>query len=235
MKKFLIVLMLTIGLASCATTRYANQRTVFEMDEISYVLANYYPQLYEYDLAGVLKVNSLKEVVLEDGTIDYKVNYKFVRYYYRDFNEKMAVVKENYPELYDMYISGVIDIGTVYNYVDKNTGKIKLHVSYRQIYDYYYRHYPGAYGGTRIYYYGPRIYPRAPRRMQPAPPQPRPEPNRPRPGLRPNDRPNNPPQGNPGGNVRPNNPPRQGGNPGGTTRPANPPRQQGGHSGGRRR
>lgn len=229
MKKILTMLMLTVALVSCATTRYANQRTVNQMDEVSYVLANYYPQLHEYYMEGVLRVNSLKEIVLQDGTVDYKVKYDFVRYYYRDFNEKMQVVKETYPEIYEMYISGVIDINSVYKYVDRNTGRIKLHVSYSRIYDYYYRHYPGAYGGTHIYRYGPRPYPLAPRRMQPAPPQPRPEPNRPRPDARPgNDRPNNPPQGNPGGNVRPNNPPRQGGNPGGASRPTQ------GNNGGRR-
>lgn len=232
MKKIFTMLMLTIGLVSCATTRYANQRSVTAMDEVSYVLANYYPQLHEYYMEGVLRVNSLKEIVLQDGTVDYKVKYDFVRYYYRDFNEKMQAVKETYPEIYEMYISGVIDINSVYKYVDRDTGRIKLHVSYSRIYDYYYRHYPGAYGGTHIYRYGPRPYPLAPRRMQPAPPQPRPEPNRPRPDVRPNDRPNNPPQGNPGGNVRPNNPPRQGGNTGGATRPSNPPRQQGGNPGG---
>ena len=173
-------------------------------------------------MEGVLRVNSLKEVVLADGTVDYKVKYSFVRYYYRDFNERIAAVKANYPELYDMYISGVIDIDSVYKYVDKETGVIRLKVNYSRIYDYYYRYYPGAYGGTRIYHYGPRVYPLAPRRMQPPPPQPRPEPNRPRPDARPgNDRPNNPPA------ARPNNPPR--GNQGGGNRPPQ------GNNGGRRR
>ena len=204
MKKYLFIVIMVL-LTACGASKYTSQRTVQEMDEVSYVLANYYPQLHTYYMEGVLRVNSLKEVVLPDGTVDYKVKYNFVRYYYRDFNERIAAVKTNYPELYDMYISGVIDIDSVYKYVEKDTGRIRLHVSYSKIYDYYYNYYPRV-GGVGIYRYGPRPYPLAPRRMQPPPPQPRPEPNRPRPDARPGDRPNNPPQGNPGGNVRPNNP-----------------------------
>ena len=98
MKKILTMLMLTVALVSCATTRYANQRTIKEMDEVSYVLANYYPQLHEYYMEGVLRVTSLKEVVLEDGNVDYKVKYNFVRYYYRDFNERMEAVKNTRSE-----------------------------------------------------------------------------------------------------------------------------------------
>lgn len=223
MKRFylLLVMALMLAVSSCGTARYTSQRSVNEMDEISYVLANYYPQLHTYYMEGVLRVNSLKEVVLPDGTVDYKVKYDFVRYYYTDFNEKIAAVKANYPELYEMYVSGVIDLGSVYRYVDRDSGRIRLHVSYSRIYDYYYHYYPGTYGGLRLHY-RPRPYPLAPRRMQPPPPQPRPEPNRPRPDARPgNDRPNNPPA------TRPNNPPR--GNQGGGNRPPQ------GNNGGRRR
>ena len=195
MKRFylLLVMALTLAVSSCGTARYVSQRSVNEMDEISYVLANYYPQLHTYYMEGVLRVNSLKEVVLPDGTVDYKVKYDFVRYYYTDFNEKIAAVKANYPELYEMYVSGVIDLGSVYKFVDRDSGRIRLHVSYSRIYDYYYHYYPGTYGGLRLHY-RPRPYPLAPRRMQPPPPQPRP---------RPEARPNNPPRGNNGGGNRP--------------------------------
>ena len=223
MKRFylLLVMVLILAVSSCGTARYANQRSVNEMDEISYVLANYYPQLHTYYMEGVLRVNSMKEVVLPDGTVDYKVKYDFVRYYYRDFNEKVAVVKENYPELYDMYISGVIDLGSVYKYVDRDSGRIRVHVSYSRIYDYYYRYYPGVRGGAvHIYQYRPRVYPLAPRRMQPPPPQPRP---------RPEARPNNPPRPQP--NTGPTNPPR--GNQGG--RPATHPQSNNRSEQGRRR
>lgn len=222
MKRFylLLVMALVLSVSSCGTARYVSQRTVNEMDEISYVLANYYPQLHTYYMEGVLRVNSLKEVVLPDGTVDYKVKYDFVRYYYTDFNEKIAAVKANYPELYEMYVSGVIDLGSVYRYVDRDSGRIGLHVSYSRIYDYYYHYYPGTYGGLRLHY-RPRPYPLAPRRMQPPPPQPRP---------RPEARPNNPPRPQP--NTGPNNPPR-GGNQGG--RPTTPPQSNNRGGQGRRR
>ena len=222
MKRFylLLVMVLMLAVSSCGTARYASQRSVNEMDEISYVLINYYPQLYTYYMEGVLRVNSLKEVVLPDGTVDYKVKYDFVRYYYTDFNEKIAAVKANYPELYEMYVSGVIDLGSVYSYVDRDSGRIRLHVSYSRIYDYYYHYYPGTYGGLRLHY-RPRPYPLAPRRMQPPPPQPRP---------RPEARPNNPQRPQP--NTGPNNPPRVG-NQGG--RPATPPQSNNRSGQGRRR
>ena len=222
MKRFylLLVMVLMLAVSSCGTARYVSQRSVNEMDEISYVLANYYPQLYAYYMEGVLRINSLKEVVLPDGTVDYKVKYDFVRYYYTDFNEKIAAVKANYPELYEMYVSGVIDLGSVYSYVDRGSGRIRLHVSYSRIYDYYYHYYPGTYGGLRLHY-RPRPYPLAPRRMQPPPPQPKP---------RPEARPSNPQRPQP--NTGPNNPPR-GGNQGG--RPATPPQSNNRSEQGRRR
>ena len=222
MKRFylLLVMVLMLAVSSCGTARYVSQRSVNEMDEISYVLANYYPQLYAYYMEGVLRINSLKEVVLPDGTVDYKVKYDFVRYYYTDFNEKIAAVKANYPELYEMYVSGVIDLGSVYSYVDRGSGRIRLHVSYSRIYDYYYHYYPGTYGGLRLHY-RPRPYPLAPRRMQPPPPQQRP---------RPEARPNNPQRPQP--NTGPNNPPRVG-NQGG--KPATPPQSNNRSEQGRRR
>ena len=220
MKKFYVFIMMLIMLVSCGTANYASRRTVNEMDEISYVLANYYPQLHEYYMEGVLDVTSLREVVLEDGTVDYKVKYHFIRYYYRNQADRMDALKLHFPELYEMYVSGVIEINSLYKYVEKDTGRIRHHCSYSRIYDYYYRYYPRL-GGSHIYY-----------RARPLPPAPRPAP---RPDVRPNNpprpdaRPNNPPRpNNPG--VQPNRPPQGGGNGGG--RPNNPPRS--GNSGGRR-
>ena len=186
--------MLTMFVTSCGTTSYASRRTVNEMDEISYVLANYYPQLHTYYMEGVLDVDSMKEVVLEDGTVDYKIKYHFMRYYYRNYSDRIDALKLHFPELYEMFVSGVIEINSLYKYVEKDTGVIRHHCSYRRIYDYYYNYYPRL-GGSHIYY-----------RARPLPP-PRPAP-RPAPNVRPEPRPNNPggprPGGNPG-NPRPNN------------------------------
>ena len=196
MKKFLLILlmMLTV-LVSCGTTNYVSRRTVNQMDEISYVLANYYPQLHNYYMEGVMDVDSMKEIVLEDGTVDYKIKYHFIRYYYRNYSDRIDALKLHFPELYELYTSGVIDINSIYKYVDKDTGIIRHHCSYSRIYDYYYNYYPRL-GGSHIYY-------RA-RPLRPSPPPP------PRPRVEP--RPNNGPQQGGGPNVRPNNPPQGGGN-----------------------
>lgn len=196
MKKFLLTLMMMLTiLVSCGTTNYVSRRTVNEMDEISYVLANYYPQLHTYYMEGVMDIDSMKEIVLEDGTIDYKIKYHFIRYYYRNYADRIDALKEHFPELYEMYISGVIDINSIYKYVDKDTGIIRHHCSYSRIYDYYYNYYPRL-GGSHIYYRARPL-----RQSPPPPPRPRVEPRQnhgPQPGVGPNVRPNNPPQG--GGN-----------------------------------
>ena len=212
MKRFYLILLmiLTIIVSSCGTASYASRRTVNEMDEISYVLANYYPQLHEYYMEGVMDVTSLKEVVLEDGTVDYKVKYRFFRYYYRNYSDRMEALKLHFPELYEMYVSGVIEINSLYKYVEKNTGRIRHHCSYSRIYDYYYNYYPRL-GGSHIYYRA-RPLPPAPRpapRVQPNRPSQNPG-NRPPQGGQPRVEPNRPPQGG-----QPNRPPQGGGNPNG--------------------
>ena len=221
MKKYLIIIALAL-LTACGTSRYATQRTIQDMDEVSYVLANYYPQLHEYYMEGVLKVKSIKEAITETGEPAYNVKYSFCRYNYPNFNDRMEALKTYYPEVYQMYLNGVVEITSFYKYVDKDTGKIMHHVSFRRIYDFYY-------GETLVPYHHTRIFYR-PRPLPPPRPRPearpeehrRPEQNRPGPYARPgNDRPNNPPA------ARPNNPPR--GNQGGGNRPPQ------GNNGGRRR
>lgn len=182
MKKFWLFVMLIIMLASCGSSRYLSSRSVREMDEISYVLANYYPQLHTYYMEGVLDVDYIREVTLEDGTVDYKVKYHFIKYYYSNHADMMETLKQHFPELYQLYVSGSIEINSLYKYVEKSTGKIRYHCSYGRIYDYYYHYYP-RFGGSHIYY-----------RPRPVPPPPRPrvEPNRP-----PHSQGNRPPQNRP--------------------------------------
>ena len=195
MKRFYLFIMLIIMLASCGSSRYLSSRPVREMDEISYVLANYYPQLHNYYMEGVLDVDHLKEVTLEDGTLDYKVKYHFIRYYYRNHSDMMETLQLQFPELYQLYVSGSIEINSLYKYVEKSTGRIRYHCSYSRIYDYYYHYYPRL-GGSHIYY-----------RPRPVPPRPRVEPNRP-----PQNPGNRPPQGGqPGGRPGGGNPPRNNG------------------------
>ena len=198
MKRFLLIIAAVL-LTACGTSKYVSQRTINEMDEISYILYNNYPVLHEYFMEGVLDVTTLKEVVLANGETAYNVKYRFIKYRYPEFNDRMSALKEYYPEVYEMYMNGVIELTSFYKYVDKD-GVIRHHVSFRRIYDFYYNDSP-RYGGVRLIY-RPRPYPYF-RPSPPGPRQPRPEarPNNP-PRQRPNTRPNNPPRGNGGGPGR---------------------------------
>ena len=187
MKKLCLLFTLLLMLTSCAAT-YKTTRTVKEMDEISLVLSEYYPQLYTYYIEGVLEVASVKEVVVEDGSPAYNVKYRFIKYYYHNHTEMMEILKNEFPELYQMYVNGVIEVTGMYKYVEKDTGVIRNHVSYRRIYDFYYERTIIPYNHTRLYY-RPRPMPLP--RYQPAPPPPRQNPG-PKPGG------NHRPGGNPG-------------------------------------
>ena len=172
MKKIFTIALVAIMVLACSTAFHS--RRIYDETEISYILANYYPQLSYYYEENVLDIESLREVTLEDNSVSYKIKYHFVRYYYRNYSEKIFELKENFPELYELYISGVIDVNSIYKYVDKSTGKIKKNVSYRNISDIYYNYYLGTYPYDPYYYRRPLL----PRRyIVPVPAQPRPQPN----------------------------------------------------------
>ena len=127
----MLLVVLTTMFCSCFAAN--NSKEIYNSSEITTVLQNYYPQLYEYCEEGVMIIKSLKEVTFDDGSFGYKIKYVFVKRYIED-NEKLEVVKNTYPELYKMYTDGVIDITSVYKYVDKNTGKINVKVVHKPIY-----------------------------------------------------------------------------------------------------
>jgi hypothetical protein len=171
---FLGMLLLAV-VTSCATSALA-QRRITEMDEEAIILKERYPQLFNYYMEGVLKVNSLREYVNENGDVDYNLKYSFVRYYYRNHYDMLDALKTYLPDLHYMYVNGIIEVTSLYKYVDRETGQIRHRARYRNIYDYYYDYYP-RYNGVHIYYH-PRINrPVPPPRHRPTPP--RVEPNRP--------------------------------------------------------
>ena len=137
MKRFLIILALAL-VVSCASTQHVVHTDIVEIDEVAYVLENYYPELFYYYMEGVLQVKSIRENVLANGTVDYDINYEFVRYYYRTYREQMDVLKEYYPELYRRYWNGTIHINSIYKYVDRQSGTIEYSVSYSNHYDTHY-------------------------------------------------------------------------------------------------
>ena len=204
MKKLLLTIISVIVMFSCASGRYislSDPQAEFTATEILY---NEYPELVKYYEEGVLKITSLREVNERDN-IRYKIKYKFVKKYYYDYAERMECLKTHFPELYTLYTNGVIEITSLYKYVD-DYGVIRHHASYRRLYDFYYDYHPYVYpyGGYR-YYYVPR-YRYAPRPQYRPQPKPQPRPSNP-PATRPNPQPNrgtpsNPPRGNGGGSRR---------------------------------
>lgn len=170
-KMAICVVAVALATLSCSAARYAtnnNPQVEFDATEILY---NQYPNLVPFYEEGVLRVTSLVE---RNGVYDIK--YKFVKYHYTDYSEMIACIKEKFPELYNMYSFGLVDITSLYKYVDTSTMEIRYKVGYRRVYDFYYHYVPNVYpyGGYR-YHYIPRPAPRVPK-VSP-PPAPRPKPN----------------------------------------------------------
>ena len=50
--------------------------------------------------------------------------------YINDYNEQMELVRDNFPEFYNLYKQGRVKIYDVYKYTDKKTGKERVGVNY---------------------------------------------------------------------------------------------------------
>lgn len=79
---FILILVASLLLTSCAATRYVSQREVYDREEASMIIYTHYPQLYKFYIDGTLVIRSLIEVVLPDGTTDYRLRYEFTYYPY---------------------------------------------------------------------------------------------------------------------------------------------------------
>ena len=174
MKHFLTII-LAIALVSCSTsyrTIYINTpEKEFDAEQILYQTR---PELIPYYEAGVLKITSMREYRQETAP-RYELETKFVRYYLKSYEEKIQCLKEHFPEMYDQFSKGYIDVHSIYRFVD-NGGNIRYNVNYFRVYDYYYYYLPfmHPYGGYR-YEYMPRPLPRqSPRPPRPQHVQPRP-------------------------------------------------------------
>lgn len=210
MKKIITLLLGILLFVSCGTTRYINLDNTEASHNAVTILYNRHPELVKYYEDNVLLITSMKEIRTDFG-YDYDIRYRFIKYYYKDYTERMLCLKERFPELYVLYTNGAIEITSIYKYVD-DYGEIRYHVSYRNVYDSYYYSYPNVYPHIGRYYYRSRP---VPNRMSPPPPPPKPKPD-----VKPNDRPN------PQRHIQPSNPPKQGGG-NQQVRPNNPQRQGG--------
>lgn len=129
MKKIMFIAALFCTLFS--NTVFAAKEQITDEQEISKVLANYYPTLKNYYDAGVIEIESLQEETLADGETKYDIRYKFVKNYY-DESEIDNVLKEQYPDVYAMKRIGMIKDVSVYRFVYKDTGDILTNVAYNR-------------------------------------------------------------------------------------------------------
>lgn len=227
MKKLLVLFLTAFALCSCSVGRYVAADNVVNR-EAEGILYAQYPELLEYYNEGVLRITSIRDIPNGDGTYLHKLKYKFVKYHYTDYAEKMACLQTRFPEIYDLYCSGLVEITSLYKYVDRNTLQIRHYLSYRRADDYLYDYamfaYP--YGGYHYYYIPRRNY----MWNRPLPPsKKRPPEARPNDHHRPEAKPNNPPRTEPRPEARPSTPPSRQPNtaPRGqqaNPRPSNPPR-----------
>lgn len=89
-----------------------------------------YPLLKQYYDEGVIDVVSVKKVKASNlDTPQYIIRFNFCKHYITDYGEQMEVLKENFPELYELYCNGKIVINAIYEYVADN-GNLKYHISY---------------------------------------------------------------------------------------------------------
>lgn len=54
------------------------------------------------------------------------------RTYIRDYGEQIRLVRENFPEIYDMYCDGLIIIDDVYTYDKDGTERVGVSYRYRE-------------------------------------------------------------------------------------------------------
>jgi hypothetical protein len=51
----------------------------------------------------------------------------------KDYGKQMELVKSHFPEIYENYKNGRVNIDGVYTYTHKKTGAEKVHVSYHYV------------------------------------------------------------------------------------------------------
>lgn len=146
--KRLLWLLAIATVTSCGVSSHA----IEEMDEISYIMYNYYPQLHEYFMEGVLEVHYLKEGYTDEGEKMYNIRYSFCRYEYPNKHDRLDTIRELFPDVYYMYINGLVKITSFYKYVDRNTGEIRHHISFRRNYGFFINRTVFPPNGTRITY-----------------------------------------------------------------------------------
>ena len=127
MKRFMIIAALFCTMFT--TNAFAMKEPVTDEEKISEVITNYYPNLKDYYEAGVISLAYLTEETLIDGSTEYNIRYKFVNSFYGE-DELDTVLKEKYPQVYNLKKMGLVKDVFAYRFVDRETGEIHTNVGY---------------------------------------------------------------------------------------------------------
>jgi uncharacterized membrane protein len=128
MKRFIIAALCMLFTVAA----FAMKEPVTDEEKISEVITNYYPNLKDYYEAGVISLAYLTEETLLDGSTEYNIRYKFVKSFYGE-DEIDGVLKEKYPQVYNLKRMGLVKNVYVYKFVDGETGEIRTNVGYERV------------------------------------------------------------------------------------------------------
>ena len=132
MRRFIFLLML-FCFTSCGVVKNQNNSTyVKDKYEQLNILYEHYPKLWEYYHEGVMDILWIKKVVKEDGTIEYKEGHRLKRKYITDYSEKMSLLKTNFPEIYNLFTLGKVNVDEMYQYVGTD-GEVRVNISYHRL------------------------------------------------------------------------------------------------------
>lgn len=122
------ILALAGGIASCGILQPANGgRRISDTDAQIDIIYNHYPELYAYYAEGLMSIQSIVEIPSSDGTIDYELNYRLKKRQIRNDSERLFILKDRFPDIYNGVRKGTMSVKRMYAYVDGN-GDIQYHV-----------------------------------------------------------------------------------------------------------
>ena len=126
---------ITIAALFCTlfgATAFAAKTPITDEERISEIISDYYPNLKDYYEAGVISLAFLNEETLLDGSTEYNIRYKFVNSFYGE-DELDTVLKEKYPQVYNLKRMGLVKDVFAYRFVDRETGEIHTNVGYERV------------------------------------------------------------------------------------------------------
>lgn len=123
-----------LSFASCTPTKFAGmqKRRILSDYEQEYIIKREYPHMSEYFKERVIWVTKLNEYRDLKGNVYYDLGYIFKSRKIRDYNEQMRVLRENFPEIYDLYKQGKVVLSSVKVYVKRKTIRYNIEYYHRK-------------------------------------------------------------------------------------------------------